>query len=123
MRVLLLGATEFFAPFIADELLARGHTPAVLTESDHDFGEGVQRFTQDPRDAAAAAEVARSWKPEAVIDMLHDTPEQARLTMKACRGRVERSLHLSTAAVYGPDPTLPTDATTETIAADKVLVF
>jgi len=119
VKVLLLGGTEFFAPFVADELLARGHTAAVLSESDYDFGEGVQRFTQDPRDPSAAAAVVTSWKAEAVIDMLHDRPEQARLTVQMCQGLVQRSVHLSSAAVYGPNPTCPIDETTDTIRPDQ----
>ena len=119
MKVLLLGGTAFFAPFVADELRARGHTPAVLSESDHDFGEDVQRFSQDPRQPSAVAAAVKSWRAEAVIDMLHNTPEQARLTIEACGGGVGRSLHLSSAAVYGPNPTCPIDETTDTIRPDQ----
>ena len=118
MKVLLLGGTEFFAPFIADELAARGHLPAVLSKSNHDFGDGVPRFAEDPRDASAVLAAVTSWRPHALIDMLHDTPEQARLTLEACRGRVERSLHLSSAVVYGPNPTCPIDEEADTLRAD-----
>ncbi len=119
MNVLLLGATEFFAPFLADELAARGHGAAVLGRCEYDFGEGVRRYQEDPRDASAVAAAVTSWRPQGLIDLLHDSPEQAHLTLDVCRGRVERSVHLSSGVVYGPNPVCPIDEETEAVRADQ----
>jgi nucleoside-diphosphate-sugar epimerase len=59
--------------------------------------------------------VLRSWRPAGVIDMLHRTPEHARTVAEVFGGRVERSVHLSCAAVYGTSPRCPVDEDTEVL--------
>jgi nucleoside-diphosphate-sugar epimerase len=116
VRVLLLGGTGFFAPFLVDELVGRGHEAAVLTKSDHDFGMGSVIFGE-AEDRRGLSEAIASWSPEAVVDMLHQSGDRARLVLEACTGRVGRSLHLSSAAVYGSNPTCPIDEETELVRA------
>jgi nucleoside-diphosphate-sugar epimerase len=115
MRVLLAGATEFFAPFVADDLAARRHEVAVLGEADCGLGEGVERI-RGPITVAAAV---TSWRPEAVVDMVHDGGERAREVLSACAGKGARSLHISSAVVYGPNPVCPVDEATELIRPDR----
>jgi len=107
VRVLVAGATEFFAPFIADDLVARGDEVAVATSADFDFGEGVERVS----DSTSLAELAASWLPEAIVDMKHDSASRAEEVLSACRGT--RTVHLSSAVVYGTNPVCPVDETTE----------
>jgi len=118
VKVLLLGAGEFFAPFIAEALAAARQEVAVLTRCKFDFGESVRSLREDPADAAAIAAAVRSWRPDAVIDMLHDTPAHAQAVLAACAGKVTRSVHLSSGAVYGPDPICPVDEEADLVRPD-----
>ncbi|MFB3883184.1 MAG: NAD-dependent epimerase/dehydratase family protein [Armatimonadota bacterium] len=106
MRVLIAGATEFFAPFIADDLLARRHEIAVLGDTEFDFGEAARL---DPAEGLGSA--VASWRPEAVVDMRHDSAARAEEVLSASRGA--RTIHLSSAVVYGANPVCPIDETTE----------
>ncbi len=119
MRVLLIGATEFFAPFVAHDLLERKCEVAVLTESAHDFGDGITSRRGDSRSEEAVADAIDEWGADAVVDMLHDRPEQAENVIAACKGRVERSVHLSSAAVYGSAPVCPVDEETNLVSAEN----
>ncbi len=119
MRVLLIGATEFFAPFLARDLLERRCEVAVLTDSSHDFGEEVTSLEGSPRTESAIAGAIDEWHADAAVDMLHHRPQQAETVIAACRGRVERSVHLGSAVVYGSAPTCPVDEETELAPAQS----
>ena len=108
VRVLIAGASEFFAPFIADDLVARGHEVGVLGDAEFDFGEGVARVGEPTTPAEAVAD----WLPEAVVDMVHDGPARAQQVLSACAGAAVRTVHLSSAVVYGPNPVCPIDEDT-----------
>ncbi len=103
MRVLIAGATEFFAPFIADALAAGRHEVGVLGETEFDFGEGIGRVGA----GGTLAEAVATWRPESVVDMTPCGPARAREVLSACAGKVARTVHLSSAAVYGPNPVCP----------------
>jgi len=115
VRVVIAGATEFFAPFIADDLIARRHEVAVLTSADFDFGAGVEGI----RESAGLAEAVSTWRPEALVDMRHDGAPRAQDVLSACAGKATRTVHLSSAVVYGPDPVCPIDEETELVRPDK----
>jgi nucleoside-diphosphate-sugar epimerase len=117
LRVLIAGATEFFAPFIADDLVARRHEVAVLTSADFDFGAGVECI----RESVGLAEAVSTWRPDALADMRHDGAPRAQDVLLACAGRAARTVHLSSAVVYGPDPVCPIDEGTELVRPDKAL--
>lgn len=115
MRILIAGATEFFAPFIADDLVARRHQVAVLTGVQFDFGAGVERVGE----SVGLAEAVSAWRPEALVDMRHDSGAGAREVLSACAGKVGRTVHLSSAVVYGADPVCPIDEGAELAPADR----
>lgn len=116
MKVLVLGGTRFLGPFVVDELLARGHEVALLTRGEANFGGTVRCYQGDASDAATLDRTVRSWQPEGLIDMLHGSAGHAGSVIGACQGRLERSLHLSCAAVYGPSPICPVDEETEVLS-------
>jgi len=118
VKVLVLGGTRFLGPFVIDELVARGHEVAVLTRGEATFGGSVRRYQGDASDAAALGRTLKTWRPEALVDMLHCSPEHARSVTSVCAGRLERSVHLSCAAVYGPTPICPVDEETEVMRTD-----
>ncbi len=119
MRVLVLGGTRFLGPFVLDELLARGHKPAVLSRREASFGGPVRRYAGDASDSATLRKTLKAWRPDALIDMLHSQPEHARALAKICTGRLQRSVHLSCANVYGPSPTCPVDEETQVVPPDR----
>jgi nucleoside-diphosphate-sugar epimerase len=119
VRVLLIGATEFFAPFVARDFLERGCEVAALANASHNFGEGVTSVRGSSRTEGALADAIDEWGADGVVDMLHDRPEQAETVIAACKGRVERSVHLSSAAVYGSAPMCPVDEETELAPAEN----
>jgi nucleoside-diphosphate-sugar epimerase len=119
VKVLVLGGTRFLGPFVAEELLRRGHEVAVLSRGTADFARPVRRYAGDASDSADLRRAMRSWRPEAIVDMLHHSPEHAEAVARAFAGRVTRSVHLSCAAVYGPNPICPVDEQTETLRSDR----
>ncbi len=119
MRVLVLGGTRFLGPFVVDELLRRGHDVAVVSRRDGDFSRPVRRFPADAGDGAALRRAARSLRPEGLIDLLHPSPQHARVIARVFGGKVERSVHVSCASVYGDAPVCPVDEDTETIPPDR----
>lgn len=120
MRALVLGGTKFFGPFVVDELLARGVEVAVLSRGEAPFAELVRRYRGNASDRTAVRRALRSWQPHALIDMLHDGPEQAQNVMNACAGKVERSVHMSCGTVYGSSPTCPVNEQTEVAHREEV---
>jgi nucleoside-diphosphate-sugar epimerase len=112
---LIAAATEFFAPFIADDLVARRHEVAVLRSADFDFGGAVECI----RAPVGLAEGVSTWRPDALVDMRHDSAARAQELLSACAGKVARTVHLSSAVVYGPDPVCPIDEETETVRRDR----
>ncbi len=119
MRALLLGGTEFFAPFIVDELLARRHSVAVLTTSSFDFGDEAHLIQDDASDPEAISQAVASWQPDGVVDMLHNSAARAAEVIARCRGRIKQSVHLSSAVVYGPNPVCPIDKATDVVRPEK----
>jgi nucleoside-diphosphate-sugar epimerase len=107
VRVLLVGATEFCAPFVAADLLARGAEVAALTDTPLRLDEAIHVVSDNPKDASVLASTLHSWRPDAVVDMLHEDVEDVRAVLGACRDRVARTVHLSSISVYGPAPTCP----------------
>jgi nucleoside-diphosphate-sugar epimerase len=113
VRVLVVGGTAFLGSFVVDELLRRRHQVAVLGAEAGEFGGPVGRLDGLPSDGRALREAVGSWQPEGVIDLVHDGPAQAASVAGACAGRVARSVHISTGAVYGRSPVCPVGEETE----------
>jgi nucleoside-diphosphate-sugar epimerase len=116
LRVLLLGSTPFLGLFVGDELLRRGHQVAALEQEPADFGGPVTRLDGPATDPEALAGAVKSWRPEGLVDFAHHHPDHVRSLMEACKGMLSRSVHLSTAAVYGPAPICPADEDTDLAA-------
>jgi len=119
MRVLVLGGTRFLGPFVVDELLARSHEVAVLSRSEAEFGGPVRRYPGDASDPTTLRKAVKSWRSEGLVDLLHHHPGHARTVAEVCGAHVERSVHVSCAAVYGPNPVCPVDEQTELLAEDR----
>jgi nucleoside-diphosphate-sugar epimerase len=118
VRVLVLGGTRFLGPYVVDELLARDHEAAVLSRRRAEHGSPVRHFEGDASQASTLRQVLRSWRPECLLDMLHHGPEHAETVAHSCAGKVERTIHVSCAAVYGPNPVCPVDEDTDVARPD-----
>ena len=116
MKILALGGTRFLGSFIVDELLGRGHDVGVLCMDCDSFARPVVRFGGDVPEAEALRQAIASWRPDAVLDMAHTSPAHAESVVAECAGKVKRSVHLSSAEVYGAAPICPIDEATEVAA-------
>lgn len=119
MRVLLLGATPFLGSFVADELRRRRHEVGSMGRDPGDAGDAAVSLDGDPSDPAALGRAVASWRPEGLIDLKHDGPEQARAVVQACAGTVKRSVHVSSSIVYGVSPICPVDEETPAVQPDQ----
>jgi nucleoside-diphosphate-sugar epimerase len=115
VKVLVLGGTRFLGPFVVDELLSRGHQVALLSRHEADHELPVRLYEGDASDPKTLQQAVGSWHPEGLIDMLHNGPDWARSVVCACAGNVQRSVHLSCAAVYGRKPYCPVDEATAVV--------
>jgi nucleoside-diphosphate-sugar epimerase len=119
VKVLVLGGTRFFGPFVVNELLRRGHEVAMVSRRAGLELEGpVRHFAGEASDAKVLREAVAAWRPEGLIDILHHTPEHAAAVVEASAGEVARSVHLSCAVVYGPRPVCPVDENTEVLRTE-----
>lgn len=102
MRVLAIGATEFIGPHVVRSLVAAGHDVAVLHRSQ--AGPGVpapaREITGDRNRAGTCRAAMARFAPDAVVDFILYTEQQARDLVDAVRGRIARLVVLSSADVY-----------------------
>lgn len=113
MKVLVVGGTGFFGPFVVGELLRRRHQVAVLGMNWSEFGGPVTELPGSGLDARTLREALTSWRPDHLVDMAHGSPDHAASVIEVCTGKVKRSVHLSSAAVYGKAPICPAGEDTE----------
>jgi nucleoside-diphosphate-sugar epimerase len=116
VKILALGGTRFFGAFVVDELLGRGHDVGVLGMDCDSFARPVMHLGGDAPEGEALRRAIASWRPEVVLDMAHTSPAHAESVVTECAGKVKRSVHLSSAAVYGEAPVCPVDEDTEVAA-------
>jgi nucleoside-diphosphate-sugar epimerase len=102
MKVLVIGGTRFLGPYVVEELLGRGHEVAVFHrgERERSFGSAVEHVHGRVEDVDSLTAAREAVRPEAVVDMIHAGPETVRPVVEAFAGRVTRTVHVSTAAVY-----------------------
>ncbi len=101
MDILILGGTGLISTGITRMLAERGDRVTVLNRgtTPAELPEGV-RVVHGLRDSLEALRAAAEPAPDAVIDMICYSPEDARLAVEAFGGRVERYVLCSTVDVY-----------------------
>jgi nucleoside-diphosphate-sugar epimerase len=122
MRVLVIGGTQFMGREVVRRLGARGFDVSVLHRRDHhDLGPAVGNLQADRADLPAVRRILGSHAFDAVVDTAYDwekgTPaEQVAAAARACAGRVQRYVFMSSIAAYGSgldrvesDPLAPAD--------------
>src|SRR5712692_4045239 len=104
MRVLVIGGTGNISREIVRALLHRGHEVIVFNRGRHrdpqPVGARVVHGDRKERDAFEAT--TRALEPEAVIDMISYSPEDAASAVRAFSGQVSHFIHCSTVMTYGP---------------------
>jgi nucleoside-diphosphate-sugar epimerase len=109
MNVLVIGGTRFIGRAIVEELLRRGRTVTVYHRGRHEveFSAPVAHIHGDRRDYPRfRADLAR-LSPEAVVDVIPMNADDTRTLVEALRGRITRSVHVSSGDVYAPGQQIP----------------
>lgn len=109
LDLLVMGGTRFMGRAVVEAALARGHRVTVIHRGSHaaDFSAPVAEVRGDRSDPATlAALTARAEEFDAVVDLSAYTEAQTRALARALPG-VPRFVHISTGAIYAPQPTFP----------------
>jgi nucleoside-diphosphate-sugar epimerase len=115
MRVLLLGGTGLSGPFIASELVARGHEILVYHRGRHEteFLPPCEHIHGDRKDRESFAARLGELSVDAVIDLGAMCGADSEAVISSFRGRITASVHISSGDVYadlgGGEP-VPEDA-------------
>jgi len=109
MNVLVIGGTRFIGRAIVEELLRRGHTVTVYHRGRHEveFSGPVAHVHGDRRDYSRFRTDLARLSPEAVVDVIPMNADDTRALVEALRGRIARSVHISSGDVYAPDQPIP----------------
>jgi nucleoside-diphosphate-sugar epimerase len=102
MRILVIGGTRFIGPPTVRRLHARGHAIALFHrgQSHADLPEDIQHITGDRKALADHGDALRGFAPEAVLDMLPMTEQDALAVMSVFRGTARRVVAISSQDVY-----------------------
>jgi nucleoside-diphosphate-sugar epimerase len=109
MNVLVIGGTRFIGRAIVEELLRRGHTVTIYHRGQHEveFSRPVTHIHGNRRNYPRfRADLAR-LSPEAVVDVIPMNADDSRSLVEALRGRIARSVHISSGDVYVPGQPIP----------------
>ncbi|NPV49314.1 MAG: NAD-dependent epimerase/dehydratase family protein [Armatimonadetes bacterium] len=103
MRVCLIGGTGNISTSITRLLLEMGHEVAVFNRGQTPgLPAGARAIQGDRQDRAAFEARLQDERFDWVIDMICYTAEDARSTLRACKG-VKHLIHCSTVCTYGVD--------------------
>lgn len=102
LNILVLGGTQFFGKRLVEKLIEEGMIVTIATRGRtmDPFGEKVERLVID-RENKSSLETAfegRTW--DVVYDQSCFSPQEARDTAEALKGKVKRYIFTSSMAVY-----------------------
>jgi nucleoside-diphosphate-sugar epimerase len=102
MHVLIIGGTRRCGPYLAEELLSRGHSVICYHRGQHNvtFSDGAEHLHGDRRDYARFKEQMATVQPDVVIDMMAADDADVRAVVDAFSGRIERYVCISSFEVY-----------------------
>ncbi len=109
MNVLVIGGTRFIGRAVVEELLTHGHQVTVYHRGEHEaeFSAPVHHVHGDRRDSTRFVGDLVALVPEAVVDMMPLNGDDTRAVVAALRGRIRRSVHISSGDVYAPGQAIP----------------
>jgi 2'-hydroxyisoflavone reductase len=102
-----MGGSRFMGVAVVAELLARGHEVLTFnrgTRTPEHPGD-VRQITGDRNNPTALARLA-ALEVDGIVDLSAYTAEQTRMLLDV-QGHVPRFVHISSGAVYAPQPSLP----------------
>lgn len=112
MRILVMGGTRFMGPAVIAELERRGHEVTAFNRGTRATAEtGRSRQVHGDRDDPGQLTQLAGEAFDAVVDMSAYLRSQTDSLLKVLPG-VERWIHISSGAVYEPQPILPWPETT-----------
>ena len=102
MRVLAIGATGFIGPHVVRQLVANGHTVAVMHRgsSTADLPAGVHVFRGAHASMGDLRDELARWRPDVVLDLIAYTQADAELLVETLHGITRHVTVLSSADVY-----------------------
>ncbi|MDO8188176.1 NAD-dependent epimerase/dehydratase family protein [Conexibacter sp. CPCC 205706] len=109
LDLLVMGGTRFMGRAVVERALARGHRVTIVHRGSHrsDFDSPVTEVLGDRSDPATLSALrALGDRFDAVVDLSAYGAEQTR-ALCAALPDVPRFVHVSTGAVYAPQPTFP----------------
>lgn len=122
MNVLVIGGTRFIGRAIVEELLRRGHTVTVYHRGQHEveFSGPVNHVHGDRRDYPHFQATLAHLSPEAVVDVIPMNGDDTQALVETLRGRIIRSVHISSGDVYTPGQPIPIPEDVPTRPAEPV---
>ncbi|MDQ1401903.1 MAG: hypothetical protein QOG03_219 [Actinomycetota bacterium] len=121
MRVLLLGGTRYIGKRAVNALIAHGHQVAVCHRGDtepDDLPADVHHLHFDRKDLADHRDEISRWSPDAVVDCLAMTPDDADGALAAIPPGI-RTVVLSSQDVYRAFGSINDAAITDEIPVDE----
>lgn len=102
MRVLLLGGTGLSGPFIAAELIRRGHDISVYHRGKHESEllPPCEHIHADRRNHEHFEATLSQYATDAVVDLFSMRAKDSEPVVSAFRGRIKASVHISSGDVY-----------------------
>jgi nucleoside-diphosphate-sugar epimerase len=100
MRVLLIGGSGFIGPFLAADLIRRGHDVTVFHRGRSGQESGAREVLGDRHRLSDHRDTLRALAPDVVIDLILSSGRQARGLMDVFAGATSRVVALSSGDVY-----------------------
>jgi nucleoside-diphosphate-sugar epimerase len=100
MRVLLIGGSGFIGPFLAADLIRRGHDVTVFHRGRSGQESGAREVLGDRNRLSDHRDTLRALAPDVVIDLILSSGRQARGLMDVFAGATSRVVALSSGDVY-----------------------
>jgi nucleoside-diphosphate-sugar epimerase len=122
MDILVIGGTRFVGRAIVEQLLRRGHDVTIYHRGRQEVGfDGpVAHVHGDRRDHARFQADLAQLSPEGVVDVIPMNASDTRTLVEALRGRIQRSVHISSGDVYAPGQPIPIPEDAQLAPADHI---
>jgi nucleoside-diphosphate-sugar epimerase len=127
MNVLVIGGTRFIGRAIVEELLRHGHAVTVYHRGTHEteYSAPVTHVHGDRRDHPRFQRDLASLSPDALVDVIPMNADDTSAVVEAFRGRITRSVHISSGDVYAPGQAvlIPEDAPRQSSAPGEISAY
>ncbi len=102
MKILILGGTSLTGPFTTRYLVEQGHQVTIFHRGKHqlDLPPGVNRILGERRKLDEFTDEFKQMAPDAVLDMLAFTRQDAEMLMRVFKGIAKRVVVPSSSDVY-----------------------